>query len=146
METNAVFRAGKDPVPERKPPGLGGALFLALFAALGMKFFLFDFMIVEGRSMLPALRPGTVLLINRAAYGFKLPGTHRYLVRWSRPEVGDVVVFYTPRGDTAVKRCGEITEDREIIVLGDNDLESFDSRSYGPIPENSILGKVVGVR
>jgi signal peptidase I len=121
------------------------AIAAALITALGMKLFLFDFMISEGRSMLPAIRPGNLLLINRAAYGLRLPWAGRYTLRWKEPEAGDIVVFRTPLGQTAVKRCASV-EKEGIFALGDNDIESFDSRSYGLIQSDSILGKVVGIR
>jgi signal peptidase I len=146
METDIASPVSRKPAAGPEVRGLGGTLFLVFLVALGMKFFLFDFMIAEGRSMLPAIRPGTILLVNRAAYGFKLPWARQYLVRWAEPAVGDVIVFYTPQGNTAVKRCVEITENQKIIALGDNDLESFDSRSYGPIPVDNILGKALGIK
>lgn len=123
----------------------GMAMAAAFLIALGMKCFLFDFMIAEGQSMLPAISSGTVLLVNRAAYGFALPGTGRYLWRWASPKAGEVVVFYTPGGERAVKRCAHITA-QTFIALGDNSLESFDSRSYGPVPVDCIIGKVLGVK
>jgi signal peptidase I len=146
MGTNIASSVSRNLPPGQEVQGLGGTLFLVFLVALGMKFFLFDFMVAEGRSMLPAIRPGTILLVNRVAYGFKLPWSRQYLVRWAEPSAGDVVVFYTPQGNTAVKRCEKITENQEIIALGDNDLESFDSRSYGPIPVDNILGRVLGIR
>jgi signal peptidase I len=118
----------------------------ALITALIMKFFLFDFMIAEGISMSPAIRPGTVLVVNRLMYGFRLPWAEGYLVRWSAPKTGDVVVFYTPQGMTAVKRCGDILDTGEFIALGDNSLQSFDSRSYGPVRTDNIIGKVLGIK
>ncbi|MDR0761131.1 MAG: signal peptidase I [Treponema sp.] len=132
----------------------GRAILAALLAALLMKFFLFDFLIADGRSMQPAIRSGTVLVINRLAYGFRLPGTEKYLLRWSLPKTGDVVVFVTPQGGMAVKRCVELPETPLIlkhgvplfIALGDNSLDSYDSRSYGPVPADKIVGKVMGIK
>jgi signal peptidase I len=125
---------------------IGGTILLAFLAALMVKGFLFDFMIAEGRSMLPAIEPGSVLVVNRLAYGITAPWTSRYLLRWGRPRAGDVVVFHTPRGEWAVKRCGTVSEDQTFFALGDNSLESFDSRSYGPVPMDRVLGKVLGVK
>jgi signal peptidase I len=118
----------------------------AFIAALIMKFFLFDFMIAEGSSMSPSIKPGTVLVVNRLVYGFRLPWSGEYLVRWSAPEPGDVVIFYTPQGMIAVKRCGEVLGTGEFVALGDNSLQSFDSRSYGPVRTDSIIGKVLGIK
>jgi signal peptidase I len=117
----------------------------ALITAIIMKLFLFDLMIAEGRSMEPAIPDGTVLVINRLQYGLRFPGQRGFLIRWSAPKPGEVVVFYTPSEQIAVKRCEEITEKGDFIVRGDNKLRSFDSRSYGPVPVDHIIGKVLGI-
>jgi signal peptidase I len=135
--------------PER-PSGMlerpGKAILWGCVAALLMKFFLFDFMVTEGPSMSPAIKSGSVLVVVRLAYGFRPPGAGAYLFRWSQPRTGDVVVFLTPGGDTAVKRCGAWSGEDTFFALGDNNRESYDSRSYGPVPVDSILGKVFGVK
>lgn len=122
------------------------AIAMAFAAVLFVKLFLFDLMITQGRSMLPAIEPGSVLLVNKAAYGIRLPGLGIYLFRWSRPGKGDMVVFYTPLGERVVKRCSDVDHDGTFFALGDNDLESFDSRSYGSISFDHLLGKVVAVK
>ncbi|MDR3173918.1 MAG: S26 family signal peptidase [Treponema sp.] len=119
---------------------------VALIVALGMKLLLFDFVIAEGTSMSPAIKPGTVLIINRLRYGLRLPGSRSYLLRWDNPAPGEVVVFYTPGGTVAVKRCAALTGPGEFIALGDNGAQSFDSRAYGPVPADNIIGKVLGIR
>ncbi|MDR2159451.1 MAG: S26 family signal peptidase [Treponema sp.] len=119
-----------------------GALVLGIF----MKIFLFDFIVAEGTSMAPAIKPGTVLFVSRLVYGLRVPWKDRYLLRWSAPREGDVVVFYTPAGDLAVKRCREVRDRGEFMALGDNSLQSYDSRSYGPVSPDRIIGKVLGVK
>jgi signal peptidase I len=122
------------------------AILGAFAAALAMKLFLFDFVIADGSSMEPAIHPGSVLVVNRLAYGFRLPWTRSYLLRWSAPEIGDVLVFYTPEGQRVVKRCAGFAGMGEFIALGDNSLHSYDSRSYGPVEVEGIIGKVLGVK
>jgi signal peptidase I len=117
----------------------------AFITAAVIKLFLFDLMIAEGHSMEPAIADRTVLVINRIQYGLRLPWRRGFLIRWAAPKPGEVVVFYTPSGQIAVKRCEEITENGNFIVLGDNSLQSFDSRSYGPVPADHIIGKVLGI-
>ena len=116
---------------------------LALACALAIKLLFIDLMITQGRSMLPTLKPGSLLVVNKAAFGFRIPGAGIYLFHWSAPKPGDLLVFYTPLGERAVKRCHSIHDDGTLFVRGDNDLESFDSRSYGLVPMDHILGKVV---
>ena len=122
------------------------AVVWALLIALLMKLFLFDFMIAEGHSMLPAVKPGAVLLVCKLAFGLRLPGSGKYLFRWASPRKGDIVVFYTPFGEIAVKRCGAYTPGEGFFALGDNGPQSYDSRSYGPVPADNIIGKVLGKR
>ncbi|MDR0387869.1 MAG: signal peptidase I [Treponema sp.] len=128
------------------PVKIGRIVLFAFLAALIMKVFLFDFVIADGRSMVPAISPGTVLVINRLAYGIRLPWAGEYLFRWSLPKTGDIVIFLTPQGQTAVKRCVTVTGTAEFFALGDNSLESYDSRSYGPVPADSVIGKVMGIK
>jgi signal peptidase I len=129
-----------------KSPKVLPVVLLAFIVALMMKLFLFDFMIAEGNSMSPTVQPGTVLVINRLYYGFRLPGARSYLLRWSMPVPGEVVVFYTPEDSIAVKRCAAVTEEGGFIARGDNSVQSFDSRSYGPVRADNIIGKVIGVK
>ena len=114
--------------------------------ALLLKLFLIDFIIAEGNSMAPAIRSGSVLVVNRLQYGLRFPGQSRYLMRWSAPKEGDVVVFYSPSGSIAVKRCCGLLGEGEFMAQGDNALQSYDSRSYGPVPVDSTIGKVLGRR
>jgi signal peptidase I len=48
------------------PLGTAHAVAAAFFAALILKLFLVDVMIAEGRSMLPTIRPGTIVVVNRS--------------------------------------------------------------------------------
>ena len=130
-----------------KTPGkgaVGRAIIGAFIAALVMKFFLLDFMITEGHSMTPAINPGAILLVCKAYYGVRLPGSGTYLVHWRRPSNGEIVVFYTPLGEIAVKRCAEILPGDDFFAIGDNQAQSYDSRNYGPVPVENIIGKVIG--
>ena len=119
------------------------AFFLAIAAAVILKLFFFDFIIAQGHSMEPTIHDGTVLVISRLRYGFKLPLRKKYLIRWAEPKIGEVVVFYTPMGELAVKRCAALTE-RGFYAEGDNEFASYDSRAYGPLPLDNIIGKVLG--
>jgi nickel-type superoxide dismutase maturation protease len=78
--------------------------------------------------MEPTLAPGDRLLVLRAR------GVHP----------GDVVAVRDPRAArrVLVKRVGAVLDD-EIVLRGDNPSASTDSRSFGPVPASSILGRVV---
>jgi len=118
-------------------------VFLAIIAALVIKLFFFDFIVAQGYSMEPSIKNGTVLVISRLRYGIRLPWRQGYLVSWAQPKTGEVVVFYTPTGELAVKRCAGVSG-LTFYAEGDNSLTSYDSRAYGPIPIDNIIGKVLG--
>jgi signal peptidase I len=122
----------------------GRSILLAFGAALVLSLFAVNVMVAEGDSMMPTIKPGDVLLVCKIAYGIR-PGSGAYLYRWGAPTVGDIVVFYTPQGAIAVKRCVEIAEGM-FFALGDNAAHSYDSHHYGPVPNDNIIGKVLGVR
>ena len=118
----------------------------AFLTALALKIFFFDFILTEGRSMLPSIASGRLLFVNKVSYGIRLPLSDRYLLRWAEPKNGDVVVFWTPNGDLAVKRFESYPETGKFRAIGDNAGYSYDSRSYGPVPTSNILGKAVGIQ
>jgi len=119
------------------------AVIFALIAAFFIKIFFFDFMIAQGSSMEPSIQSGKILIVSRLRYGLRIPWARGYLIRWSRPKIGEVVVFYTPTGELAVKRCIALDE-WGFTAQGDNLNVSYDSRSYGSVPVDNIIGKVLG--
>jgi signal peptidase I len=130
----------------KKDVSLGLTILGALFAALLIKLFCFDIMIAEGESMWPTITSGRVLLVNKLAYGFRFPWAKQYTLRWKYPRIGDIVVFSSPQGTIAVKRCVQIQDEQYIIVLGENSEVSYDSRNYGPISADFVLGRVEGIK
>lgn len=82
--------------------------------------------------MTPALSPGERVFVNQAAYW------------WRRPRSGDLVVLRDPRrpGRLLVKRIDGASEGGGFLVRGDNPRASTDSREFGPVPRELILGKV----
>ena len=87
---------------------------------------------VENVSMLPTLQPGQEVLVDLGAY------------RKSVPRVGEIVVA-APRarpGLRAIKRVGEVLPDGRIVLLGDNPAASTDSRAFGAVAPEEILGRV----
>ncbi len=126
--------------------GLCSAVILGVL----LRLFVFDLYLVEGTSMEPALREGGVILLNRAAFGIRLPIGDGYLLRWNEPAPGDLLVFRDPfDGNRKVKRCSSIesgsnrTEGKRVFLVGDNSGVSVDSRFFGPVPVEKVVGKVI---
>ncbi|MGH2634138.1 MAG: nickel-type superoxide dismutase maturation protease [Tepidiformaceae bacterium] len=91
----------------------------------------FDRYAVDGRSMLPTLQEGDWVIVDRRAY----PGV---------PGPGDVVVARDPREPTRLvfKRVNHIDLHKRAWLLGDNSEESTDSRVFGGVAQDAVLGKV----
>ena len=87
--------------------------------------------LVDGESMSPTLLPGESLLVQDDFY------------KYHPPQVGDVILLQHPTQPdlVMVKRIHKI-KDTEILVLGDNQSKSTDSRDFGFIKNSNILGKV----
>jgi len=89
--------------------------------------------------MLPELIPGqNILSFNWA-----------YLI--GKPKKGDIVVI-KQNGKEMVKRVQKVTQSViptnvgiqiKVFVTGDNSQESTDSRHFGPVNMDQIIGKVI---
>jgi nickel-type superoxide dismutase maturation protease len=97
---------------------------------------------VEGGSMAPALLPGDCLVVVRPAHrGLPLFSAKE---PWLKP--GEVVAVRDPRhpGRILVKRVARVDGDgASLEVLGDASHASTDSRTFGPVPMSSVLGRAV---
>jgi nickel-type superoxide dismutase maturation protease len=104
----------------------GASLLTALVVALG--WVRPRRLVVSGTSMLPTLRPGDRLLVARIG----------------RPRPDDLVVIRDPRTPSRLL-CKRVvsTDGRHIVVRGDNPEASTDSRVFGPVPEEWVVGSVL---
>lgn len=85
---------------------------------------------VHGSSMLPTLVPGDRLVV---------------MGLW-RVHAGDVVAVADPRNPSRllVKRVAAVDRRAGMVtVVGDNQSASTDSRTFGPVPRRSLVGRVV---
>jgi signal peptidase I len=125
----------------------------ALLSAALLKGFVADLALVEGRSMLPTLREGQVVVVLRAASGARAPFLRDGpRIGWAVPRPGDLVVARSPEsGASVIKRVvwtrraadGRGRETTYVFLVGDNPAESMDSRTYGALPVEEIAGKVL---
>ena len=75
--------------------------------------------------MVPVLPPGTTVVANR----------------WDNHlGPGDIIIFFHD-GREKIKRI-QTLENNKIYVLGDHKEESTDSRHFGVIDTNQVIGKV----
>jgi hypothetical protein len=75
---------------------------------LVLRAFIFEPFRIPSDSMMPTLLDGDFIIVNKYAYGLRLPVLNRKFVSIGEPERGDVVVFRYPK-DTSInyiKRLG----------------------------------------
>ena len=92
-----------------------------------------DWMVVPSGSMNPTIVEGDRILVNKAAYGWRVPFTTIRLTRGEDPQRGDIAIFPSPEdGTTLVKRViglpGDTIElrDEQLLINGI-------ATSYAPI-------------
>lgn len=87
---------------------------------------------IADRSMEPAFKSGDYVFVSKLAYVF------------GNPSKDDVVVLKHPKEKEKfiIKRISLVTNSDEYYVIGDNRSFSQDSRHFGPVKKNSIVGKV----
>lgn len=115
---------------------------IALLIVIPIRMWIAQPFIVNGSSMTPTFQNGDYLIIDEITFRFR------------QPEKGEVIVFRYPQNPSQffIKRIaglpGEtmgntnLTQD-EYYVLGDNTFASSDSRYWGPVKKNLIIGRAI---
>lgn len=225
QDSNATASGNPDPVRQRVmeqavadyresvPVEYAKSFFPILFAVLILRSFLFEPFQIPTGSMIPTLNVGDFIVVNKFAYGLRLPVTGTRIVEIGEPKRGDVMVFIPPHdpnyfikrvigmpgdhvryvdktvfinGEPLVQQelgvipeqgvlhssetTGGVTHDiytsasqrfnraydwlpeegatipeGHYFMMGDNRDNSSDSRYWGPVSEDSIVGKAVAV-
>ena len=200
----------RDPVegePRREPVLVEYAksFFPVLFVVLVLRSFLYEPFQIPSGSMLPTLKIGDFILVNKYTYGLRLPVLGTKVVPLNNPQRGDVIVFKFPgnhkinfikrvvgvSGDTVTYQDKQIYINNQLIpqqlvaqlpplapeyqvwdeqlddtkhqiyrnigpsmksgewlvpqghyfVMGDNRDNSNDSRYWGFVPDELVVGK-----
>lgn len=90
---------------------------------------------VTGRSMVPLLHPGDLLFVDPRAY------------QKTRPQADEIVVAFHPYQPNLkiIKRVSAVLPEERYFLSSENTAEGSDSRSFGPLPLGSIVGRVTGI-
>ncbi|MCX6731410.1 MAG: signal peptidase I [Candidatus Parcubacteria bacterium] len=104
---------------------------IALLIVIPIRLWIAQPFIVSGASMEPTFDNGDYLIIDEFSYHFQ------------KPQKGDVIVFRYPVDPSKffIKRIIDVPKDGEYFVEGDNRGASYDSRSWGNVPEKNIIGR-----
>jgi len=86
---------------------------------------------IQDKSMEPTLKAGDFILVNKLAYILR------------KPSKGDIIVLKHPKDKNKflVKRIIDASSSK-YFVAGDNKKYSTDSRHFGAIDKNLIVGKL----
>lgn len=104
------------------------SILAAVLIATSFKSAIADWNDVPTGSMLPTILAGDRVFINKLSYGLKVPYTTWHILRWEKPQRGDIVVFYSPKdGKRLIKRMigvpgDEIALYRNRIFLNEKPL------------------------
>lgn len=94
----ATTAAGKDPALIREPGTVDYArsFFPVALVVLVLRSFIFEPFRIPSDSMMPTLLDGDFIIVNKYAYGLRLPVINQKVVAIGEPQRGDVVVFRYP--------------------------------------------------
>ena len=109
-----------------------------ILAVLAFRTFLYEAVYIPSGSMIPTLQIGDYVIVEKWAYGARLPFTKSAQATWRMPARGEIVVLLAPPGnprdDDLIKRVvgveGDTVEIREghLVVNGE------------PVPRDRISG------
>ncbi len=97
------------------------SLFPVLLAVLLLRSFVAEPFRIPSGSMMPTLNVGDFILVNKFAYGLRLPVFHNEILDLGEPQRGDIVVFRPPwkPDQDWIKRVVGVPGDR-VVVQGEH--------------------------
>jgi len=177
-------------------------LFGPILLFLGVRWLIAEPFVIPSGSMIPTLHIHDHILVNKLAYGVHVPFSKSWLMHWSNPRRGDIIVFRYPEnpdvffvkraiglpGDKVTLQSGALRINDQVLnleritplatdadpayeffreeghvvryrdqfnaesepitvpegklfVLGDNRDQSSDSRYWGFVPEENLVGR-----
>ena len=119
------------------------SLFPVILVVLMLRSFLAEPFRIPSSSMMPTLLIGDFILVNKFAYGVRLPVLNTKLISGKPPQRGDVVVFRFPgmtpddptRGTNYIKRVIGVPGDRisyreKVVYINDEPVEQVLQGEY----------------
>jgi signal peptidase I len=117
-----------------------GPLLGAITAFMFVRWILIEPYTIPSGSMLPSLLLHDYVLVNKSAFGLRVPFTEVWLARWGHPRRGDVVVFRAPNESNVyyIKRVVAIGGD-QITWADDGKLQINNE----PVPETQVAASEI---
>ena len=92
---------------------------------------MFRLLKIRGHSLFPDFREGDFVVVAN----FPFPA--------GKIRAGDVIVFDQPGYDQMIKRVQQVLDDGLAYQVRGTQIESTDSRNFGPVARQRITGKVI---
>lgn len=120
------------------------SFFPVILAVLLLRSFLVEPFRIPSNSMMPTLLTGDFILVNKYAYGIRLPVLNNKVVEMGEPERGDVVVFRYPKDPSVdyIKRVVGLPGDRVGYY---NKIIYINSEPVGQVPAGVYIGVGSGI-
>src|SRR5580700_6438210 len=120
FRARAALAAGKNlsDIPEPGTVDYARSFFPVALAVLVLRAFVFEPFRIPSDSMMPTLVDGDFIIVNKYAYGLRLPVADQKIVSIGEPQRGDVVVFHYPPDPAVnfIKRLVGLPGDHVRIV------------------------------
>ena len=123
------------------------SFFPVLLVVVVLRSFVIEPFRIPSGSMIPTLEIGDFIIVQKYAYGIRLPVINKKIIETGQPERGDVVVFRYPVDPSTnfIKRLVglpgdriEWTSDKKLLING----ELVGEESLEPYPYSSRKGKI----
>jgi signal peptidase I len=110
------------------------SLFPVIFVVLLLRSFVAEPFRIPSGSMMPTLDVGDFILVNKFAYGLRLPAFNNKVLSVGEPKRGDVVVFRFP---------GYLCQDENGKTVRSGDMTCADP--HAPVASQNWIKRVVGL-
>jgi signal peptidase I len=110
------------------------SLFPVIFVVLLLRSFVAEPFRIPSGSMMPTLDVGDFILVNKFAYGLRLPAFNNKILSVGEPKRGDVVVFRFP---------GYLCQDENGKTVRSGDMTCADP--HAPVASQNWIKRVVGL-
>jgi signal peptidase I len=127
---DAAGREYRDPVPV----DWARSLFPVVLVVLLLRSFVAEPFRIPSGSMMPTLDVGDFILVNKFAYGLRMPAFNNKFLSLGEPKRGDVVVFRFP---------GYLCQDESGKMVRSGDISCSDP--HAPVPNQNWIKRVIGL-
>lgn len=130
----ARFDAARKDYVDPMPVDWARSLFPVVLVVLLLRSFVAEPFRIPSGSMMPTLDVGDFILVNKFAYGLRLPVFNNKFLSLGEPKRGDVVVFRFP---------GYLCDDGSGHLVRSGDITCADP--HMPVPSQNWIKRVIGM-